>query len=103
MDISTLGQLWGSAKKSNWNKIQVFLQNITFKKLTNAPVFVSNLTLHQDLGIQPVSAEVELFYNKRFFAKLEKHPSPLIKNLHTFTLPGNSQNADSKGNSVMII
>jgi len=45
-------QLWESAKKSNLNKIQIF-QNITLRKLTNAPFYVSNLTLHQDLGIQP--------------------------------------------------
>jgi len=87
MDIWITTQ--GIGKKSNLNKIQVF-QNITLRKLTNAPFYASNLTLHQDLGIQPVSTVVELFY-KRFFAKLENHPNPLIKNLHTFTLPGNPQ------------
>jgi len=82
-------QLWGSAKKSNLNKIQVF-QNITLRKIANAPFYVSNETLHQDLGILPVVTEVKLFY-KRFFDRLENHPNPLIKELHTFSLPGNPQ------------
>jgi hypothetical protein len=38
-------QLWGSAKKSNTNKIQVF-QNLALRRLSNAPPYVSNLTLH---------------------------------------------------------
>lgn len=77
------------AKKSNLNKIQV-LQNITLRKITNAPFFISNLTLYHDLGIQPVIAETELFY-KRFFAKLKNHSNPLIKELQTITLFGNPQ------------
>lgn len=82
-------QLWGSAKNSNINKIQVF-QNITLRKITNAPFFVSNLTLHQDLGIKPVILEASLFY-KRFFVRLVNHSNPLIKELYTPTLPGNPQ------------
>jgi hypothetical protein len=51
-------QLWGWAKKSNLNKIQVF-QNITLRKIANAPFYVSNETLHQDLDILPVVIEVK--------------------------------------------
>jgi len=80
-------QLWGSAKKSNLNKIQAF-QNITLRKITNAPPFVSNMTLHKDLGIKTVEEEAAIFY-KRFYNKLENHENPLIKGLHIPSLPGN--------------
>jgi len=43
-------QLLGTAKVSNTNKIQQF-QNIALK-ITNAPPFVSNYTLHRDLSIK---------------------------------------------------
>ncbi|KAF0723662.1 zinc finger MYM-type protein 6-like, partial [Aphis craccivora] len=68
-------------------------QNITLRKIANAPFYVSNETLHQDLGILPVVSEVKLFY-KRFFDRLENHPNPLIKELHTFSLPGNPQHIE---------
>jgi len=80
-------QLWGSAKKSNINKIQAF-QNITLRKITNAPPFVSNMTLYKDLGIKTVEEEAATFY-KRFYNKLENHENPLIKSLHIPSLPGN--------------
>jgi len=80
-------QLWGSAKKLNLNKIRAF-QNITFRKITNAPPFVSNTTLHKDLGIKTVEEEAAIFY-KRFYNKLEKHENPLIKDLYIPSLPGN--------------
>lgn len=50
--IQTYGlQLWCSAKKSNLNKIQIF-QNISLRKLINAPSFVPNHTLHHDKKIK---------------------------------------------------
>jgi len=59
-----MGYNSGDRLKNKLNKIQVF-QNITLRKITNAPYFVSIITLHQDLFIQPVIAEAKLFY-KRF-------------------------------------
>uniref|UniRef100_A0A2S2Q1W5 Putative RNA-directed DNA polymerase n=1 Tax=Sipha flava TaxID=143950 RepID=A0A2S2Q1W5_9HEMI len=64
-------QLWGAAKKSNTNKIQTF-QNITLRKITNAPYFVSNHTLHNDLHIKTINEEAKTFYNK-FHLKLSNH------------------------------
>lgn len=88
--IYGLQRLWGSAKKSNSNEIQVF-QNIIHRNITNAPFYVSNSTLRQDLGIRPVITEAKLFY-KRYFVILENHPSPLIKKLlRTFSLSGYPQ------------
>lgn len=86
--------------KSYFNKMQAF-QNITLRKITNTLFFVSNLTLYKNLGIKPVIAEAELFY-LRFFVKLENHSNPLVRELHTFTLPGNPQRR-LKRNGVMTI
>lgn len=82
-------QLWGAAKKSNTNKIQTF-QNISLRKITNAPYFVSNHTLHNDLHIKTINEEAKSFYN-RFHLKLLNHFNPLIKGLSITTLPGNPQ------------
>ncbi|VVC34165.1 Endonuclease/exonuclease/phosphatase,Reverse transcriptase domain [Cinara cedri] len=78
-------QLWGSAKKTNVNKIQTF-QNITLRKIANAPPYVSNLTLHNDLHMKTIEEESVIYY-KRFFSRLANHTNPLIRNLNTLTLP----------------
>lgn len=80
-------QLWGSAKKSNTNKIQVF-QNLALRRLSNAPPYVSNLTLHNDFHIKTIYEEAQSFY-LRFRIRLLSHQNPLIKNLSSLTLPGN--------------
>lgn len=41
-------QLCENTKMSNLNKIQRF-QNIIFRKITNAPPYICNYTLHTDL------------------------------------------------------
>ncbi|KAL4121294.1 hypothetical protein QTP88_013837 [Uroleucon formosanum] len=61
-------QLWDTAKVSNTNKIQQF-QNVAFRKITNAPPFVSNYTLHKDLAMKTVKEEAVDFY-KRFHNRL---------------------------------
>lgn len=80
-------QLWGSTKKSNINKIQTF-QSISLRIITNAPFYVSNHTLHSDLGLQTV-AEVASSYYKRFRSSLTNHPNPLILALNSINIPGN--------------
>lgn len=80
-------QLWGAAKKSNLNKIQTY-QNITLRQLTNAPPYISNLTLHNDLHIKSIEEESVSFY-KRFFSRLANHNNPLISSLNNLTLPDN--------------
>ncbi|VVC41248.1 Reverse transcriptase domain [Cinara cedri] len=94
-------QLWGSAKKTNVNKIQTFqnitlrkianappytFQNITLRKIANAPPYVSNLILHNDLHMKTIEEESVIYY-KRFFSRLANHTNPLIRNLNTLTLP----------------
>ena len=80
-------QLWGNAKISNINKIQTF-QNIALRKLLNAPPYVSNLSIQQDLRMNSVKDEAKLYY-KRFHSRLLNHPNPLIKNL---AVPSNPEN-----------
>jgi hypothetical protein len=76
-------QLWGTAKVSITNKIQQF-QNIARRKIKNAPLFVSNYTLHKDLTMKTVTEEATDFY-KRFHNRLKTHQNPLIKSLYTQT------------------
>lgn len=79
-------QLWGNAKKSNLNKIQAF-QNITLRKLFNAPPYISNHTLHLDCNLNTIHDEAKRFY-KKFHNCLSSHSNPLIKNLSSLTIPG---------------
>jgi len=80
-------QLWGAAKESNTNRIQTF-QNISLRQLSNAPPYISNLTLHNDLHMRTIVEEASIFYT-RFHKRLLTHPNPLIKDLYIRTLPGN--------------
>jgi len=80
-------QFWGTAKKTNLNKIQAY-QNITLRKITNAQPYISNLTLHNDLRMKSIEEESVIFY-KRFFSRLNNHENPLIQSLNSLTLPEN--------------
>ncbi|KAF0709388.1 Uncharacterized protein FWK35_00030205, partial [Aphis craccivora] len=80
-------QLWGSAKISNTNRIQTF-QNISLQRLSNAPPYISNYILHNDLHMRTIVEEARIFYT-RFHKRLHSHPNPLINDLSILTLPGN--------------
>jgi len=81
-------QLWGAAKKTNINKIQV-VQSKTLRLITNAPPYVSNETLHSDLNISYVKEVAKNHYLK-FHSRLQNHTNPLIKDLSSHSLPGNT-------------
>jgi hypothetical protein len=72
-------QLWGSASDSNIEILQRF-QSKLLRKIVNAPWFVSNRTLHQDLKIPTVQEEIAKF-SKKYISKLENHPNHLALNL----------------------
>lgn len=76
-------QLWGAAKKSNINRIQTF-QNISLRRLSNAPHYISNLALHNDLCMRTIEVEARIFYT-RFHKRLQTHTNPLIKDLYPHT------------------
>uniref|UniRef100_A0A2S2QCQ0 Putative RNA-directed DNA polymerase n=1 Tax=Sipha flava TaxID=143950 RepID=A0A2S2QCQ0_9HEMI len=74
-------------KISNLNKIQTF-QNLTLRKLLNAPPYVSNITIHSDLKMKTVQEEAKAHY-KRFHNRISSNKNPLILNLTVPTIPGN--------------
>jgi len=61
----------GVGQKINVNKIQVF-QNIILRKITNAPYFVSNLSLYNDLNIKSIEYTPAFFYKRVFLNGLHK-------------------------------
>jgi len=61
-------------KKSNLNKIQT-LQNKILPSITNAPPYISNVSLH--LKIKTIHEESKMSY-ERIFNKLPSHSNPLI-------------------------
>ena len=80
-------QLWGTSKNSNLIKLQAF-QSITLRVLSNAPWYVSNLTLHHDFNLPPISSLAAHHYNK-FHKNTLNHSNPLISNLSSRTIPDN--------------
>ncbi|KAF0716880.1 Uncharacterized protein FWK35_00027208 [Aphis craccivora] len=80
-------QLWGTSKQSNIQKFQSF-QSICLCHLTNAPWYVSNLTLHSDLKIPNIYTLASHCY-KLFHKNTVNHPNPLISDLSSLTLPDN--------------
>jgi hypothetical protein len=53
-------ELWGCSKPSNTKILQTF-QSKTLRKLANAPWYISNVTLHNDLGIQYVTEVIRKY------------------------------------------
>jgi hypothetical protein len=53
-------ELWGCSKPSNTNILQTFQPN-TLRKLANAPWYLSNVTLHNDLRIPYVTGVIRTF------------------------------------------
>lgn len=80
-------QFWGSAKKSNANKIQIF-QSKVLRLITNAPLYMSNFTLHNNLNISLIRDIVKQCYNK-FHSHFVQHVNPLIVKPSSQSHPGN--------------
>jgi hypothetical protein len=60
-------QIWGCAKPSNTKIIQKLQSNV-LRTITNAPWYISNLTLHNDLQIPFITEEIKrystIYYNR---------------------------------------
>jgi hypothetical protein len=80
-------QIWGLTKFSNLKLLQSF-QSINLRLLTQAPWYVSNNTLHNDLKIPYLSAFASTHY-KKFHANTLAYSNPLISNLSSLTIPDN--------------
>jgi hypothetical protein len=70
-------ELWGCASKSNISIIQRSQSKI-LRMIVDAPLYVSNATLHADLGISYVQDAIHQKCNKHHTA-LETHETPLLK------------------------
>lgn len=77
---------YSSAKKSNTNKIQAY-RNISLKRLSNSPPFISDPTLRNDFHMKTIEEEARMFY-LRFHSRLVNHtnpPSPDKRSFHPDT------------------
>lgn len=80
-------QVFGSAKPSVIMKLQRF-QSKCIRIIADAPFYVTNETLHNDLRIPYVNDVIHHLY-RRFKQKLPGNDNQLIQNLDSPNLPGN--------------
>jgi hypothetical protein len=80
-------ELWGPAEPSNISRIQS-LQSKILREISNAPLYVSNQTIHSDLKV-PYVLDHAIEKYKSFHKKLTSHPNPLAQNLLSLHIPGN--------------
>ncbi|KAJ4428736.1 hypothetical protein ANN_25729 [Periplaneta americana] len=71
--------VWGTANKTHMHRLQV-LQNKFLRTATNAPWFVRNQQLHQELGILPLEQYIHSM-SKSFFNKLPGVPGAVTYNI----------------------
>lgn len=72
-------QLWGTTSNSNIEILQRY-QSKTLRLLTNAPWFVNNNNIHNDLKIAKVKEEIPNF-SERYLDRLSNHTNTLAINL----------------------
>ena len=72
-------QLWGCTKPSHTQIIQR-LQSKVLRSITDAPWYVSNLTLHHDLHIPFVATEIRRLFHL-YHRRLASHHNPLVTDL----------------------
>ena len=80
-------ELWGSAKLANTQRIQSF-QSKVLRTILNAPWYVSNQTIHDDLHIPTIHEATKARFHK-FHSSLSSHPNPLAQSLSSTTHPLN--------------
>ena len=72
-------QLWDSASKSNINILERF-QSKVLRNIVNAPWFVTNEIISNDLQISSIDKEIKN-YHSRYMDRLKTHPNQLIETL----------------------
>jgi hypothetical protein len=67
---------------SNPRHIKLFqtIQNKTLRRITGAPWYVRNTTLHRDLNVETIHDHI-MKLSKRFYKSMINHPNASIKNL----------------------
>lgn len=72
-------QLWGTAANSNIEILQRF-QSKMLRIIIDAPWFMTNEAIHNDLRIPTVKEEIQ-DYSRRYQQKIEAHPNALVGHL----------------------
>jgi hypothetical protein len=72
-------QVWGTASISNTERIQRF-QSKVLRIIVNAPWFVPNWVIQQDLQISSVKEEIKNF-SEKYHLRLGAHPNQLATDL----------------------
>jgi hypothetical protein len=72
-------QLWGCDKPSNTKIIQGLQANV-LRTITNAPWYVSNFTLHNDLEIPFITKEIKR-YSTIYYNRLTGHENSYVTEL----------------------
>lgn len=70
-------QLWRTASNSNLEIMQRF-QSKTLRILLDAPWYVSNATIHRDLGINTVTNEIQRS-SERYEGRIQTHSNELAR------------------------
>lgn len=76
-------QLWGSACASNVAKLQR-RQSRILRQITNAPWYIRNSNIHNDLNIPTIKDEINNYCSK-YVSKLSQHSNPLAQELLLFS------------------
>ena len=66
-------QLWGTASNSSIKVIQRF-ESKTLRTILNAPWYVKNTTIQNDLNLKTVKEEITN-YSVKYIKRLETHPN----------------------------
>ena len=75
-------QLWGTASNSNLSNLEILerFQSKVLRMIINAPWYVSNAVIRNDLLIPTVKEEI-VNYSKQYRSRLSMHPNDLATNL----------------------
>ncbi|GFY22620.1 RNA-directed DNA polymerase from mobile element jockey [Trichonephila clavipes] len=77
--------VWGAAAATHMKKIQVILNKI-LRVMTNAPWYVRNDVIHNNLHMEPISNYITKL-SRSVFKCIESHDNPIIKAQTLFTYP----------------
>ncbi|GFS80339.1 probable RNA-directed DNA polymerase from transposon X-element [Trichonephila clavipes] len=75
--------VWGAAATNHMEKIQV-IQNKIPRVMTNAPWYVRNDVIHNDLQMEPISNYITKL-SRNVFKSIKPHDNPIIKAQTLFT------------------
>ncbi|GFT18757.1 RNA-directed DNA polymerase from mobile element jockey [Trichonephila clavipes] len=77
--------VWRAAATTHMKKIQV-IQNKILRVMTNAPWYVRNDVIHNDLHMEPITNYITKL-SRNVFKSIESHDNPIIKAQTLFTYP----------------